>query len=1500
MKHFHRIFWKAEILTAVCICLIAGNSDNASGKEAICAVVKIEIRQELTLERQAFDAHMKINNGLAHLPLENVNVAVSFADEDGNPVLVTSDPDNTEASFFIRADSEGVLKNSDGSWDIDPVEPASSSDIAWLIIPAPGSADGQKEGKMYYAGATLTYSLGGETHTTTVTPDYIFVKPLPQIALDYFLPEEVFGNDAWTPEIEPPVPFTLGVRVQNTGESTAHNLRIDSAQPEIVENEQGLRIDFSIEGSQVNGEPARNSLLVDFGDIEPGGAKVGRWIMTCSLSGRFVDFDATVSHADELGGELTSLIRQEDVQTRFLVKDVRIDLPGKDDVHDFLARDGGALKVFASSGEDLPVADHSADTTVTLAGQTGTRFSYTAVTPDNPEFIYFKRPDPHGGDMALHGATRSDGKTIHAANAWLSRERKENPQDGWDYYVNLFDAGTTGTYTLVFGEPAEDDHSPELLFIPDKTLAEKQFLSFFVEAAGREKVDLELSATGLPATAVFDDLGGGFGVFEWTPAAGQAGEYHLVFGVSDGHLKDTQAMTITVYPYWDTDGDGMADAWEMAHFGHLGRDGTGDYDGDGISDLDEYLLGTDPTTPHHAPTIPIIAAPADKALVDDLFPAMVIENSQNSGRNITDQEINKDDIFYEFELYSDAAFRNPVEKALHFPAGETTTSWQPLDPLSDNSWYYWRVRASDGAAYSLWAYGSFFVGTEKIPPGDSSISGQKPRTVIKNPGKDAWVGIRSPELAVHPAQNPDGGPVAYTFDICADKGCKNRVLRHETIQPAFVPPLELDNNTRYYWRTMAADSHGTTAGWSETALFFVRQTRPVPEITGKAPATAVQGAAYSFTPSAKSADTEDSLIFAVTGRPDWAQFDKTTGRLYGMPSQEHVGTTFTGIEITLRDPLGAFASLPPFDIAVIRDTHNGPVAVDDGYATPENTSLEVAAPGVLENDIPGEGGGILVARLLSPPSHGHLTLNEDGSFVYLPFDGYTGGDSFTYAASDGTLESEPGVVSLLVTGEEEDGGKEGDADKEEEGDKDEDGEEEPGISPFPQVSPIDDAVTEENTAIEGIIFTLTDPEVPAGDLVLHAFSDNTGLIPDENIIFGGSGENRTLTVIPAQNRHGRATLTITATRPSGESAAVGFTVEVVQKQDPQPRVRYFIVNPELLDAAIHVASLSEDNHITAGGNVLRLERYEWQGINPESLGQGDPVSGTGEFAISGCAPGTNMPVPESFAGKHFVIPHVRGTHTYYIASPYGDASVTVQTGEEQLGNISIARGEVHTFAAGRQNSISSAITSDLPVLISHKSTSSMGCDDYSMDAYPVPPAALALWGARARDTYIGAMQDDTAVTVTHASGQQEIHILDAGPVVNVPWEEAPGNGDNAVYLAADKPIGAVQTDGVRGSASTALLGEKYHARRYVIPVGAQSVTAVCKHPGTAIALNNGSGETVEKLCPGAGEIPGSVRFDSSGLGEIPAGSCLEGNNPFYVIFEADCGFSEERNILGTD
>ena len=44
----------------------------------------------------------------------------------------------------------------------------------------------------------------------------------------------------------------------------------------------------------------------------------------------------------------------------------------------------------------------------------------------------------------------------------------------------------------------------------------------------------------------------------------------------------------------DSDGDGLPDAWELAMFGGLGYNGIADSDGDGASNLSEFLTGTNP------------------------------------------------------------------------------------------------------------------------------------------------------------------------------------------------------------------------------------------------------------------------------------------------------------------------------------------------------------------------------------------------------------------------------------------------------------------------------------------------------------------------------------------------------------------------------------------------------------------------------------------------------------------------------------------------------------------------------------------------------------------------------------------------------------------------------------------------------------------------------------------------------------------------------------------
>ena len=109
-------------------------------------------------------------------------------------------------------------------------------------------------------------------------------------------------------------------------------------------------------------------------------------------------------------------------------------------------------------------------------------------------------------------------------------------------------------------------------------------------------------------------------------------------------------------------------------------------------------------------------------------------------------------------------------------------------------------------------------------------------------------------------------------------------------------------------------------------------TNSPPVLSGMPDGTVLENAFYDFMPNSSDPDG-DSLTFTITNKPAWADFDPTTGALYGTPSTADVGQ-YSSIKIAASDGK-ATAELPAFAIEV---TSTGVAAVTLNWQAPtENT-----------------------------------------------------------------------------------------------------------------------------------------------------------------------------------------------------------------------------------------------------------------------------------------------------------------------------------------------------------------------------------------------------------------------------------------------------------------------------------------------------------------------------------------------------------------------------------
>ena len=159
-----------------------------------------------------------------------------------------------------------------------------------------------------------------------------------------------------------------------------------------------------------------------------------------------------------------------------------------------------------------------------------------------------------------------------------------------------------------------------------------------------------------------------------------------------------------------------------------------------------------------------------------------------------------DALTYTFQIDLREAFDSPARQE---SLALAEMRWTPVAELDENGVYFWRVRASDGAATSPWSETARFrVDVVNEPP--STPTPQRP-------ADRSFVESVTPVLAVVNAMDPEEDALTYTFEVYEDDALTQIVASIDALpeggsETAWEVSPRLEEARTYYWRAHANDA----------------------------------------------------------------------------------------------------------------------------------------------------------------------------------------------------------------------------------------------------------------------------------------------------------------------------------------------------------------------------------------------------------------------------------------------------------------------------------------------------------------------------------------------------------------------------------------------------------------------------------------------------------------------------------------------------------------------
>lgn len=382
---------------------------------SVCSSITLQFRQTMVMTRQAFRGTLSVLNGHESTEMKNVKLSLEISDENG--VVATAN------EFQVNMES---LENFTGNADLNSnwaLAPSETGIATVLFIPTKNAAP--TEAKDYSFGGTLSYvdPYTGYEVTRQLTPVTLTVKPSPLLNLEYFMQRNVMGDNPLTLDVvEPMEPAEFSLLINNVGYGDATNVRMVTEQPEIIDNEKGLLIDFELLSSQLNGKDVTLALggnvTTEFGTILAQSTSYAQWKFQSTLLGHFTDYKVEATHVTSYGNEELSLLNN--VKIHELIHSLKVKTSDNDTLAGFLVNDIADIA-------DLPDMIYLSDATVqkvhvtaksSIVKNSNTEYVLT-VTPKAEGWNYGFINDPTRGNQNLIKIVRqSDGEEIDCGNFW--------------------------------------------------------------------------------------------------------------------------------------------------------------------------------------------------------------------------------------------------------------------------------------------------------------------------------------------------------------------------------------------------------------------------------------------------------------------------------------------------------------------------------------------------------------------------------------------------------------------------------------------------------------------------------------------------------------------------------------------------------------------------------------------------------------------------------------------------------------------------------------------------------------------------------------------------------------------------------------------------------------------------------------------------------------------------------------------------------------------------